>query len=281
VPIEPARSHVGADGSPSARAPGPILIVEDNSDTRATLRDLLEDEGYQVFEAADGMEARDVLIAGDAPEPSLVILDLGLPILSGSELLVIMHSYWRLSNIPVLVISGAELPHPAREDGGVVAYLRKPLDTLRLLAIVRRYARRRPIGSGELTPASGVVDVAVERHSTMPSPAIPVVVMIAPGEELLSSCPEIIRKLDDPPTVRVAGLVDASTVVARCRPFALVITDDVFAFDPQGFATLARGVGAEVIVLETDRQIRAVGAALSSSLSAALVRWKARQSVAL
>jgi hypothetical protein len=112
----------------------------------------------------------------------------------------------------------------------------------------------------------------------MPSPPIPVVVMIAPGEGLSSICPEIIRKLDDPPEVQTAGLVDAATVVARCRPFALVIPDVVFAFDPQAFEGLARDVGAEVIVLDTVAQVRALGDALLSSLKAALIRWKAGRS---
>ena len=64
-----------AGGAAGSGAPV-VLVVEDDAATRALLRDVLEDEGYAVREAADGAAG---LRAARAARPALVLLDLYLP----------------------------------------------------------------------------------------------------------------------------------------------------------------------------------------------------------
>lgn len=62
-----------------------ILIVDDDEGVRETLRFLLEDAGYFVAEAKNGVEALDVLRA--SREPMIVLLDVKMPVLNGEQLL--------------------------------------------------------------------------------------------------------------------------------------------------------------------------------------------------
>ncbi len=65
--------------------PSGVLLVEDDQDIRETLRQALEDEGYDVQEAEDGVEALHVL--RESQRPLVVVLDLRMPRLTGDELL--------------------------------------------------------------------------------------------------------------------------------------------------------------------------------------------------
>lgn len=62
-----------------ARSPS-VLVVDDDSDCRVALRELLEPEGLTVVEAANGQTALDYLVSGNEREPSLIILDVALRI---------------------------------------------------------------------------------------------------------------------------------------------------------------------------------------------------------
>jgi CheY-like chemotaxis protein len=68
------------------RSPGRhILIVDDDQDIRETLRDLLDDEGYAVQDAADGAEAMEILLS--SPHRLIVLLDLVMPRMNGFDVL--------------------------------------------------------------------------------------------------------------------------------------------------------------------------------------------------
>jgi CheY-like chemotaxis protein len=62
-----------------------ILIAEDDADLRLTLRMALEDAGFEVIEAADGMATLDTLT--HSPTPLVVLLDLLMPKMSGAQVL--------------------------------------------------------------------------------------------------------------------------------------------------------------------------------------------------
>lgn len=102
-----------------------ILVVDDDGETREALKELLEVRGHEVVEAPDGKRALDHLLSGD--EPSVLVLDLEMPEMSGPELVDVMSRYYRLARIPVVVLSGSSrLSVPEREP--VVGYLSKPCD---------------------------------------------------------------------------------------------------------------------------------------------------------
>lgn len=109
--------------------------------------------------------------------------------------------------------------------------------------------------------------------STLPSRPIPSVVLITPAPGLLGAIERGVTKLDEPPTVKTAGLTDAATLIAECRPFAVIVPADVFADDAAEFRALARDVGAEVFSYDTDSASHEVAALLLPELELALGRW--------
>jgi DNA-binding response OmpR family regulator len=84
----------------------PILVVEDDAPTREMIADLLGAKGYAVKSAADGASAR-----AEVAEwlPALVILDLGLPKVSGFELLASWRATPRTAELPIFVLTSKDL----------------------------------------------------------------------------------------------------------------------------------------------------------------------------
>jgi CheY-like chemotaxis protein len=116
-----------------------IMIVEDDRGVREALSDLLRDEGYRVSGLSNGRDAMDELRAR-ASVPSLIIVDLLMPIMDGGELCARLRLDPVLARIPVVVMSAdAHLRrHAARLE--VAAFLRKPLDIGKLLATIEAHA---------------------------------------------------------------------------------------------------------------------------------------------
>ena len=118
----------------------PVLVVDDDPDIRETLRDVIEAEGFAVVCAADGQKALEALRQG--LRPSLVVLDLMMPIMSGWELLDAVRAERELAGLPVAVISasGGRTAPP-----GATCSLRKPVDLDTLIELVRDpHGRSRP-----------------------------------------------------------------------------------------------------------------------------------------
>jgi CheY-like chemotaxis protein len=119
----------------STTVSGPcVLVVDDDRETRGAVRDLLIDNGLCVTEADNGRVALDILTSSN--KPSLVVLDLDMPIMSGLELLDIMRRYERLLRVPVVVLSGTDWP-----VGGspVVKVLAKKDSTDALISAAKAY----------------------------------------------------------------------------------------------------------------------------------------------
>ncbi|MDY4971628.1 MAG: response regulator transcription factor [Lachnospiraceae bacterium] len=117
-----------------------ILLVEDEDDLRSALCTLLADAGYLVLPAANGMEALELL----SKEPSLVILDIMLPDLSGLEVCRRIRQDC-CCNVPVLFLTALD-SFSDKEKGFLAGgddYLTKPFDSgellLRTASLLRRY----------------------------------------------------------------------------------------------------------------------------------------------
>lgn len=80
-----------------------VLVVEDDTDLRESLSQALQDHGFGVTTAANGQEALDLLQAG--ARPSVILLDLMLPVLNGWQLRDVLRHDPDLGQIPQLVIS--------------------------------------------------------------------------------------------------------------------------------------------------------------------------------
>jgi two-component system OmpR family response regulator len=116
-----------------------VLLVEDDAVLRSQLRQLLEQSGYAIDEAADGPSA---LHLGATEPYDAVVLDLGLPLLDGLSVL----QRWRAQGLgmPVLILTARDSWHEkvAGIDAGADDYLAKPFHTEELLARLRALVRR-------------------------------------------------------------------------------------------------------------------------------------------
>ena len=115
-----------------------ILVVEDQEDLRAILRDLLSASGYTVIEAADGAES----VAKAASErPDLVLMDIQLPVLDGYDATRHIKALPGLSTIPIIAVSSFAMKGDEEKAraSGCDDYVTKPYSPVDLLRLVRRY----------------------------------------------------------------------------------------------------------------------------------------------
>ena len=117
----------------------PILVVEDDLDIQATLARILEDSGYEVVDATDGIDA---LAALDGLMPALILLDLTLPRMDGWGFAAELDRIGIRRQIPVVVMTADGRAQEKAAQLGADDYIQKPFDVDRLLAIVDRLAKR-------------------------------------------------------------------------------------------------------------------------------------------
>lgn len=119
-----------------------ILIVEDETDLLSTLEYSLQKDGYRTRSAETGAEA--IALALKQPVPDLVLLDLMLPDLSGTEVCRTLRGSEITRNVPVLMLTakGEEIDRVVGFEVGADDYMVKPFSTrelaLRIRAILRR-----------------------------------------------------------------------------------------------------------------------------------------------
>ncbi len=117
---------------PSAKKP--ILVIEDDHDTRVSIRGVLESEGYHIYTATNGMDAFNLL--DKIPTPGLIFLDLVMPIMNGWEFFSALKKDPSRAHIPVAVVTVI----PEKALGlDAMSVLEKPLD-LEALAQVAHQA---------------------------------------------------------------------------------------------------------------------------------------------
>ena len=80
-----------------------ILVVEDDPDIAESLCDVLRSEGYEVVTASNGKEGLDRL--GEMGRPCLILLDLMMPVMSGSEFLAALRRNDAHAATPVVIVS--------------------------------------------------------------------------------------------------------------------------------------------------------------------------------
>jgi CheY-like chemotaxis protein len=115
-----------------------VLVVEDDSDALDLIATILEDAGYQVLRAANGLEAL-ARLAEQRGRCDLILLDLMMPVMNGWDFRRKQREIPAVAEIPVVLMSaGAHLA--AASDGlDAVGSVTKPVDPEDLIAIVRRH----------------------------------------------------------------------------------------------------------------------------------------------
>lgn len=135
---------------------GQVVLVEDDLEIRRLVSDALAEQGHDVESAATAMAGLELAVKG---QPDLVLLDLGLPDLDGTELLRMIRA---VSQVPVIVITarGADDVVVKTLDAGADDYLVKPFSVSQLEARIRAVLRRGTTSSdGQLRIGGLEIDV--------------------------------------------------------------------------------------------------------------------------
>jgi two-component system response regulator RegX3 len=139
-----------------------VLVVEDEQGLREPLVYLLEKEGYEVVEAADGNIA---IIEFTKQQPDLVLLDLMLPGMSGNEVCMKIR---QTSNVPVIMLTAkdSEIDKVVGLEIGADDYVTKPYSTRELLARMKAVLRRNsePSATQDGLLTGGPVSMDINRH---------------------------------------------------------------------------------------------------------------------
>ena len=112
-----------------------IIIADDDPIVAELAREVLEAEGYVVGLAPDGCAAFDAI---RAKRPDLVLLDCGMPEMTGLDVLRLMRASPALQDIPVIMFTGRRGKQDVQVAyfSGVDAYIKKPIDPDELLFLV-------------------------------------------------------------------------------------------------------------------------------------------------
>jgi two-component system, OmpR family, KDP operon response regulator KdpE len=119
-----------------------VLVVDDEPQIRRAMRTSLEAHGYEVHTVGTGEEA---VVAAAEDDPELVLLDLGLPDLDGTDVIRRVRSF---SEVPIIVLSvrDRQADKVAALDAGADDYVTKPFGVEEVLARLRAALRRSQAG---------------------------------------------------------------------------------------------------------------------------------------
>jgi CheY-like chemotaxis protein len=119
-----------------------ILAIEDDDDLRDLLSYVLEEQGYSVATAENGLEA---LLRVREHMPDLILLDIRMPVMSGTEFAnQYLARYGHSPRAPIVVMTAAEHASRRCQEVGANDFLPKPFSTDELVGVVKRHTPRPP-----------------------------------------------------------------------------------------------------------------------------------------
>ena len=138
-----------------------ILVVDDESRMRKLVRDFLEREGFQVFEAGDGMEAMDIFY--ENRDIALIILDVMMPRMDGWQ---VCREVRQSSRVPIIMLTarGEERDELQGFSLGVDEYISKPFSPKILVARVEAILRRTRDAQAQETLEAGGIELDKTAH---------------------------------------------------------------------------------------------------------------------
>ena len=115
-----------------------VLVVDDEKDIVDIICELLHGDGFTTISANDGKQALEQLTK---KHPSLIVLDIKMPILDGLEVIRRMRSDPKLKRTPVVVLTATQVIHEVKEQFqqfGVAKWIAKPFEPNDLLSAVHK-----------------------------------------------------------------------------------------------------------------------------------------------
>ncbi len=121
-----------------------ILVADDDKNTRLLLKAVLENEGYTVYFAQNGVEALEVM---DETHIDLAVLDIMMPKMDGYEFTEMLRK--ANNNLPILMVSAKQMPDDKRRGFlvGTDDYMTKPIDEEELILRIKALLRRAQIAT--------------------------------------------------------------------------------------------------------------------------------------
>lgn len=138
--IELPNSATRKQEAPVVPAQPCVLVVDDDLAIRVSVAELLEEHGYRVELAANGVEALEKLRGDGAPRPSLILLDVMMPVMDGMSFRAEQERDDELRDIPVVVFSAYGDVAENAVKMHAIAHLQKPLRAGDLIATIERAA---------------------------------------------------------------------------------------------------------------------------------------------
>lgn len=131
-----------------------ILVVDDDKNTRLLFRAVLEEAGYTVTTAEDGVKALSVM---DRAHVDLVVLDIMMPNMDGYEFTRLLRE--SQNNLPILMVSAKQLPADKHKGflAGTDDYMTKPIDDEEMIYRIKALLRRAKIASDHKISIGNVV----------------------------------------------------------------------------------------------------------------------------
>jgi CheY-like chemotaxis protein len=149
IAAQPHDSPNPPDGVPDAREALPracrVFVIEDEESIREAVVEFLDDNGYQAVGAGDGRAALDRLTGDSEPRPSLILLDLGMPVMDGRSFRERQLQIPTLASIPVVVFSAHRDVAETAAQLNAAAHLMKPVKLTELLRTVQKHCQARDV----------------------------------------------------------------------------------------------------------------------------------------
>ena len=114
-----------------------ILVVEDLADIRKMMKIMVELYGYEVIEARDGAEAIEQALEH---HPSLVLMDLAMPLMNGAEAARAIKGTESCENIPIIAVTAYQNMDEEALEAGCERVIHKPVDFLKLKTLLAEHA---------------------------------------------------------------------------------------------------------------------------------------------
>ena len=119
-----------------------ILVIEDQEDNRAILRDLLTAAGYQLVEAVNGAEG---VAKSAAEKPDLILMDIQMPVMDGYEAARRIKADPACAGIPIIAVTSYALlgDEAKTRAAGCDGYVAKPYSPRHMLGVIRGFLDER------------------------------------------------------------------------------------------------------------------------------------------